>query len=460
MNEPPRLPFGTASPPRAPSRKVVTVSALTTQIRTVLESTYDEVWVEGELSNTRLWKTGHLYFSLRDDQAQLKAVMFRSAVRYLRFKPEDGLKVIARGRVTVYEPKGEYQIVCEHLQPHGQGALQVAFDQLKRQLESDGLFAADRKRPLPLLPRQIGVVTSLDGAAIRDILTVLTRRHPTAHVLIHPVRVQGEGAAAQVARGISLLSRTPGVDVIIAGRGGGSLEDLWAFNEESVARAIADATVPVISAVGHETDVTLSDMVADVRAPTPSAAAEIVVAGREELVNRIDQLSRAMRGSVIDRLGRRRTRLLELTRRPGMAAWPARLAGRGRHTAELTHALTNAGRAIPSSLERRLHAVRSRLDACEPGRRLEASRTRVVTAHERLRAATAQRRQALASRVGDVAGRLDALSPLGVLSRGYSLCWNDDRTAILRDADQVSLGDGVAVKLRRGELTCRVIGKK
>ena len=244
MNEPPRLPFGAASPPRAPSRQVVTVSALTTQIRTVLESTYDEVWVEGELSNTRLWKTGHLYFSLRDDKAQLKAVMFRSTVRYLRFKPEDGLKVIARGRVTVYEPKGEYQIVCEHLQPHGQGALQVAFDQLKRQLESDGLFAADRKRPLPLLPRQIGVVTSLDGAAIRDILTVLSRRHPTAHILIHPVRVQGEGAAAQVARGISLMSRTPGVDVIIAGRGGGSLEDLWAFNEESVARAIADTTVP------------------------------------------------------------------------------------------------------------------------------------------------------------------------------------------------------------------------
>ena len=460
MSAPPRLPFGVVSPPRALSRDVVTVSALTTQIRTVLESNYDEVWVEGELSNTRLWKTGHLYFTLRDDQAQLKAVMFRSAVRYLRFKPEDGLKVIARGRVTVYEPKGEYQIVCEHLQPHGQGALQIAFDQLKRQLEADGLFAADRKRPLPLLPRQIGVVTSLDGAALRDVLTVLSRRHPTAHILIHPVRVQGEGAATQVARGIALLSRMSGVDVIIVGRGGGSLEDLWAFNEALVARAIADATVPVISAVGHETDVTLSDLVADVRAPTPSAAAEIVVAGREELRNRIDQFGRAMRGAVIDRLGRRRTRLLELTRRPGIAGWPARLAGQGRHTADLTHALTSAGRAIPNSRARRLLAARSRLDACEPGRRLASSRTRLATAHERLRAAAARRRHELESRVGDFTGRLDALSPLGVLSRGYSLCWNDDRTKILRDAAKVSIGDDVAVKLGHGELTCTVIGKK
>jgi exodeoxyribonuclease VII large subunit len=460
MNGPPRLPFGTPPPPQGSARNIVTVTALTTQIRTVLESTYAEVWVEGELTNSRLWKTGHLYFTLRDERAQLKAVMFRSAVRYLRFKPEDGLKVIARGRVTVYEPKGEYQIVCEHLQPQGVGALQVAFDQLKRSLEADGLFAPDRKRPLPLLPRQIGVVTSLDGAALRDILHVLARRHPTAHILIYGARVQGDGAAAQIARGISLLSRTPEVDVIIAGRGGGSLEDLWAFNEESVTRAIADATVPVISAVGHETDVTLSDMVADVRAPTPSAAAEIVVSGREELLNRIEQLTRALRRSVIDRLGRQRTQLLEMNRRPGLAAWPARLAGRGRHTAELTHALNSVGRAIPITRQRRLRAARSRLDAHEPGRRLESTRTRVVTAQERLRAAMAHRRQGLTGRLGDVTGRLDALSPLGVLSRGYALCWNENRTAILRDADQVSIGDDVAVTLRHGELTCTVISKE
>lgn len=459
MNSPPRLPFGAPSRRSAPTRNVLTVTALTTQIRSVLESTYAEVWVEGEVTNSRLWKTGHLYFTLRDDQAQLKAVMFRSAVRYLRFKPEDGLKVIARGRVTVYEAKGEYQIVCEHLQPQGVGALQVAFDQLKRTLDADGLFAPERKRPLPLLPRQIGVVTSLDGAALHDILNVLIRRHPTVHVLIRAARVQGDGAAAQVAHGIALLSRTPGVDVIIVGRGGGSLEDLWAFNEEPVARAIADATVPVISAVGHETDVTLSDLVADVRAPTPSAAAEIVVAGRDELQNRVAQLTRALGVCAADGIGRRRTRLLELDRRPGLAAWPARLAGRGRHTAELTHALASTGRTLLASRLRRLHSARARLDAHEPGRRLESTRTRLATARERLRAAMAQRRQHLASRVGDVAGRLDALSPLGVLSRGYALCWNEERTAILRDASRVSIGDGVAIKLRRGELTCTVTAK-
>lgn len=460
MSSPPRLPFGVPSRPQGSARNIVTVTALTSQIRTALESTYAEVWVEGELTNSRLWKTGHLYFTLRDEHAQLKAVMFRTAVRYLRFKPEDGLKVIARGRLTVYEPKGEYQLVCEHLQPQGVGALQVAFDQLKRSLEADGLFAAGRKRPLPLLPRQIGVVTSLDGAALRDILQVLARRHPTAHILIYATRVQGDGAAAQVAHGIRLLSETPGVDVIIAGRGGGSLEDLWAFNEESVTRAIAQATVPVISAVGHETDVTLSDMVADVRAPTPSAAAEIVVSGRDELLNRITQLTRALRGSVIDRIGRQRTQLLEMNRRPGLAAWPARLAGHGRHAAELTHALTSAGRAIPTARQRRLRATVSRLDAYEPGRRLESTRTRVVSSQERLRAAMAHRRQGLTGRLGDVTGRLDALSPLGVLSRGYALCWNENRTAILRDADHVSVGDDVAVTLRHGELTCTVIGKE
>ncbi|HIE92531.1 MAG TPA: exodeoxyribonuclease VII large subunit [Acidobacteria bacterium] len=459
MNTPPQLPFGAPSRRSTPTRDVLTVTALTTQIRSVLESTYAEVWVEGELANSRLWKTGHLYFTLRDDQAQLKAVMFRSAVRYLRFKPEDGLRVIARGRVTVYEPKGEYQIVCEHLQPQGVGALQVAFDQLKRTLEADGLFAPDRKRPLPLLPRQIGVVTSLDGAALRDILNVLIRRHPTAHVLIRAARVQGDGAAAQVARGITLLSRTPGVDVIIVGRGGGSLEDLWAFNEEPVARAIADATVPIISAVGHETDVTLSDLVADVRAPTPSAAAEIVVAGRDELQNRVAQFTRALGVCAADGIGRRRTRLLQLDRRPGLAAWPARLAGRGRHAAEVTHALVGTGQALLTSRLRRLHAARARLDAHEPGRRLESTRTRLATARERLRAAMAQRRQHLASRVGDVTGRLDALSPLGVLSRGYALCWNEERTAILRNANRVSIGDGVAIRLRRGELTCTVTAK-
>ena len=232
MTATPSLPFADPQGPQTSAHGVITVTELTSQIGTVLESNFTEVWVEGEIANSRLWKTGHLYFTLRDEHAQLKAVMFRSAVRYLRFTPEDGLRVIARGRVSVYEPKGEYQIVCEHLQPQGIGALQIAFEQVKRKLKDDGLFDPERKRPLPLLPRQIGVVTSLDGAALRDILQVLMRRHRTAHVVIYPTRVQGEGAATQIAEGIARLSQAEGIDVIIVGRGGGSLEDLWAFNDE------------------------------------------------------------------------------------------------------------------------------------------------------------------------------------------------------------------------------------
>ena len=459
MSGPPSLPFGTPAG-HAPTGEIVTVSELTNRIRGVLEATQGEVLVEGEIANSRLWKTGHLYFTLRDEHAQLKAVMFRSAVRYLRFTPEDGLRVVARGRVTVYEPKGEYQIVCEHLRPQGIGALQVALDQLKRTLEADGLFEATRKRPLPMLPRQIGVVTSLNSAALQDILKVLARRHPTAHVVICPVRVQGDGAAGQIARGIDQLSRQEGVDVIIVGRGGGSLEDLWAFNEEPVARAIATAAVPVISAVGHEIDVTISDLVADIRAATPSAAAEIVVAGRDELLGRVDQLGDRLRATLRDTIHRLLTSVLELDRRPGVAGWPARLAIRGRHAAELTYALTRATRSALVTRERRLRNAQLRLEAHEPGRRLEASRTRLVVASERLGAAIVHRRQRLAGRLGDLTGRLEALSPLGVLARGYAVCWNANRTAIVRDASAVSVGDDVSITLRQGQLTCSVTGKE
>ena len=459
MSPIPSLPFGEPARSPVPAREVVTVSELTNRIRAVLESTHAEVWVEGEIANSRLWKTGHLYFTLRDEHAQLKGVMFRSAVRALRFTPEDGLRVVARGRMTVYEPKGEYQIVCEHLQPQGVGALQVAFDQLKRTLEADGLFEASRKRPLPMLPRQIGVVTSLNGAALRDILKVLARRHPTAHVLICPVRVQGDGAANQIARGIDQLSRQEAVDVIIVGRGGGSLEDLWAFNEEPVARAIAAAAVPVISAVGHEIDVTISDMVADIRAPTPSAAAEIVVAGRDELVGRLDGLGDRLRATVRDTIQGLLTRVLELDRSPGLAGWPAQVAVRGRHTAELTHTLTRATRSMLAARERRLRAAQLGLEAREPGRQLEVRRTRLVTAGQRLGAAIVHRRQRLEGRLGDLTGRLEALSPLGVLARGYAVCWNPDGTTIIRDASRVLVGDDVAVTLHQGRLHCTVTDK-
>src|SRR6476646_6027421 len=268
--------------PAARERRIFSVSELTAAIRGVLETGFGEIWVEGELSNCRTWNTGHMYFTLKDGDAQIKAVMCRSAVRYLKFKPEDGMHVIVRGQLSVYEPKGEYQIVCEHLEPRGLGALQMAVEQLKKKLQAEGLFDASRKRPLPALPRKIGIVTSLDGAALRDIIKVLRRRHPNAHLVIRPARVQGETAATEIARGLKAIARVAGVDVVILTRGGGSTEDLWAFNEEVVARAIAASPVPVIAAVGHEVDVTIADFVADLRAPTPSAAAELVVTAKEE----------------------------------------------------------------------------------------------------------------------------------------------------------------------------------
>src|SRR5512142_1340821 len=286
-----------AAEPQPPVRRVFSVSELTAAVRSLLESEFPEIWVEGEISNGRVWNTGHYYFTLKDAGAQIKAVMFRSAMRTVRFKPEDGLHVVARGRVSVYDPKGEYQLVCEHLEPHGLGALQLAFDQLKKRLEAEGLFDSARKRPLPALPAKIGIVTSLDGAAVRDIIKVLRRRYPNAHLVIRPTRVQGEGAAQEIARALAAIAKVKGVDVIIVGRGGGSIEDLWAFNEEVVARAIAKAPVPVVSAVGHESDVTIADFVADVRAPTPSAAAEMVVRAKDDFCGRIERLHDRMRAA-------------------------------------------------------------------------------------------------------------------------------------------------------------------
>src|SRR3954462_8125521 len=324
-------------------RRIFSVSELTAAIRGVLETGFGDVWVEGELSNCRTWNTGHVYFTLKDGDAQIKAVMFRSAVRYLKFKPEDGMHVIVRGQLSVYQPKGEYQIVCEYLEPRGLGALQMAVEQLKKKLHAEGLFDAARKRPLPSLPRRIGIVTSLDGAAIRDIIKVLRRRHPNAHLLIRPTRVQGEGAGADVAAANRAIVKVSRVDVVIVGRGGGSIEDLQAFNHEGVARAIAASPVPIVSAVGHESDVTIADFVADLRAPTPSAAAEMVVSAKDDFCSRIDRLTHRLHATASASLQRRRAAVHTLTSRRGLAGWQTRLAMRGRHAAELTHQLRRAG---------------------------------------------------------------------------------------------------------------------
>ena len=437
-------------------RRVFTVSELTGRIRLMLEGAFVEVWVEGELSNCRIWNTGHLYFTLKDAGAQVKGVMFKSAYRNLRFKPQDGLRVVARGKISVYDPKGEYQIVCEHLEPEGLGALQLAFDQLKQRLAAEGLFDPRRKRPLPALPRKIGVVTSLAGAALRDIIKVLRRRYPNAHIVIGPTRVQGDGAALEIARALGAIGKVPGVDVIIVGRGGGSIEDLWAFNEEVVARAIAGCAVPTISAVGHETDVTIADFVADLRAPTPSAAAEMVVARKDEFWSRIDRLSQRLTSGMTDRVRRLESRLHSLEARPGYAAFRHRIAMRGRHAAELSHELRRAGRTAVASRERLLQRVRLQLETFDLRRRMGSVRTRLVTVDGRLAAAAAKRRYAASTRFGNTVARLESLNPLAVLARGYAVCWNADRTAVIRDASAVKAGEDVRVTLQRGELRCEV----
>lgn len=449
-------PAGRRESPARPARRVITVSQLNASIRGLLEGNLADIWVEGEISNCRVWNTGHMYFTLKDGSSQVRGVMFRMALRYLRFKPADGLRVVARGQISCYEPKGEYQIVCEHMEPHGLGALQLAFDQLKKRLQAEGLFDQARKRPLPALPRKIGIVTSLDGAAIRDIIKVLRRRHPNAHLVIRPTRVQGEGAATDIARALRAIGRVPGVEVVIAGRGGGSAEDLWAFNEEVVARAIADSRVPVISAVGHESDVTIADFVADLRAPTPSAAAELVVAAKEDFCGRIDRLHQRLQAAARHGIEQRRAAVQTLAGRRALAGWHAQLALRGRHAAELTHQLRGAVLARLGRHGRVYRALRQRLEAQDLRRRFAASRGRLTTADERLRAAAIRSRDRADTRFRVLVGRLETLSPLAVLARGYAVCWNGDRSSIVRSASAVAAGDRVRVTLQEGELDCEV----
>jgi exodeoxyribonuclease VII large subunit len=452
-------PKAAPAPPPAPvaaRREVLSVTELTTAIRDHLEAAFFSVWVEGELSNCKVWNNGHLYFTLKDDRSQLKGFMFRTQLRYLKFKPVDGLHVIARGRLSVYEPRGEYQLTCEHLEPRGVGALQLAYEQLKTRLQAEGLFDEARKRPLPALPRKIGIVTSLDGAAIRDMLKVLGRRYRNAHIVIRSTRVQGEDAALDIAQAIRAISRVPGVDVIILGRGGGSIEDLWAFNEEPVARAIAACTLPVISAVGHESDVTIADFVADPRAPTPSAAAEIVVSAKDEFCHRIDRLRGRLDAAARARVQALSRRVHIVSGRAAFAGFPTRLAMRGRDVAELTHRLKQHVRARLSNRERALTALRRRLDAFDLGRRLAGIRTRLSTSDARLHTAIARRQDRAQARLRERAGRLEMLSPLAVLGRGYAVAWNADRTRALRAAHEVKEGDRIVVTLAAGEIDCAV----
>jgi exodeoxyribonuclease VII large subunit len=403
-------------------RKPLSVSELTNSIRIALESRFAAVWVEGEISNFKAHSSGHWYFTLKDQNAQLRAKCFRSTNTRIRFRPTDGLHVRARGKLSLYAPRGEYELVVEALDPVGAGALRIAFEQLRDRLNAEGLFAKELKRPLPVFPRRVGIVTSPTGAAIRDILNVISRRTRTVHVLFSPAKVQGDLAGPDIARAIRFINlyheralregRTDDlVDVLIVGRGGGSTEDLWAFNQEEVARAIRKSTIPVISAVGHETDFTIADFVADFRAPTPSAAAEIVAAREDQICSSLDNLGR---------------QLVRLTR--------FQIVNLRAHVQK--QALSHAFDEVQSRLVRARRRYENASSACGAAIDLQLQQGR--------------------ERLGLAAASLDALSPLGVLQRGYAIA-QDASGKLVRDAASVNIGDEVSVRLARGRLNTRVV---
>ena len=414
------------------ARAVLSVSELTRRLQEVLEDRFPAVWVEGEISNFRLYGSGHAYFTLKDADAQVRAVLFRNRGRRIKFEPADGLHVMAFGSIEVYPQRGEYQLVVELLEPKGLGALQLAFEQLKARLQAEGLFDQARKRELPRFPRKIGIVTSTSGAAIRDILRVIGRRFGELHIVIAPCRVQGEGAAEEIAQGLRDLNALGDVDVIIVGRGGGSLEDLWAFNEEIVARAVAASKVPVVSAVGHEVDFTIADFVADLRAPTPSAAAELVVREKQ---------------AVVDSLGQLRARLERLAARP--------LRDLERRVDELTTRLRREMRGELGRANHRLVLATRALRASDPVARVAGDRHRLENLQSRLITSLTRRCDRARYGLRTAVGRLDSLSPLAVLGRGYSLT-RTPTGEVVRSPAQVQVGDAIRVLLHRGSLDARV----
>ncbi|MGH7230849.1 MAG: exodeoxyribonuclease VII large subunit [Nitrospiraceae bacterium] len=436
------------------SRRILTVSQLTLQLRDQIEQGFSNIWVEGEVSNLRTPASGHLYFTLKDHTSQIRAVLFRSGAQRLRFSLREGLQVIVHGRLTVYEPRGEYQAVLDYLEPKGFGALQLALEQLKEKLSREGLFDQSRKRPLPFLPRRVGLVTSLSGAAIRDMLTVLRRRCPLLSIVIAPVPVQGEGAAPQIASAIRQLSSSGDVEVIIVGRGGGTLEDLWAFNEEVVVRAIAESVVPIVSAVGHEIDYTLADFAADHRAPTPSAAAEAVAPVLEDLV-------RLLRGLRVRQERGIRSRLAliqhELAHHCGtLPILTLQIQRRLQRLDEARDWLGVSMRECLGTLRQRARSGCHAIDLFSPLGRVKGQVILIPQLskriEQRIHAVLALRRQVIRS----VVGVLDNLSPLAILARGYGIVQTVPDGRVVRKAREVSAGDEIHVRLAEGRLHCGV----
>lgn len=441
-----------------PARDILTPSQLNTLARDLLEGAFPLIWVEGELGNVTRPASGHLYFTLKDARAQVRCAMFKPKSTWLKFAPREGLRVLARGRLTLYEARGDYQLVLDHMEEAGEGALRRAFEQLKARLAAEGLFDAERKRELPAHVRRLGVITSPSGAAVRDVLSVLGRRFPLLEVDILPTQVQGETAAAQIASLLRRAAASGRYDVLLVTRGGGSLEDLWAFNDETLARAIAASPVPVVSAVGHETDFTLADFAADLRAPTPSVAAELLVPNQADLATRLLGLKRRMAELQAQRLRQAMQRADRAVLRLNALRPQARLQMLQRRQQE-------ARRRLDAAMQRRLqtHGARLRhaaavLRATQPQRRLATLRERLLALAPRPQAALVRTLQRDALRLRGLARSLEAVSPLATVARGYALV-TDAEGRLVRSVQQVQPGDAVQARLADGSLQLRVEGK-
>jgi exodeoxyribonuclease VII large subunit len=434
---------------KPPERRVWTVRDLIAAVRTSLEREYGDSWVEGEISNFRAHDSGHLYFTLKDENAQIRIVMFRSQARLLRFRPADGMQVVVRGRVTIYEGRGELQISAEYLEPKGAGALQIAFEQLKAKLQAEGLFEAERKKAIPALPLRIGIVTSPQAAALRDILNILHRRHHTANVLIFAAQVQGDAAAIEVSAGVRYFNKAGSVDVIIVARGGGSAEDLAAFNHEGLARVIASSEIPVISAVGHESDFTIIDFVADLRAPTPSAAAELVIRSRQEIEEQAEKLHHRLEHAIRYRLLMGRHAWTELGQHGAFARMMDGINRRGQKVDEVKHRLERAERGILERHRRRWETAAAAVRHYDARRVLAGIRkeldSRVAAMSSAMRNAFSLRR----GRLDQLSGQIAALSPVAILERGYALVF-DKSGKLIKDASQVKVGEEISARLAKG----------
>lgn len=441
-------------PSERPERTVLSISALNREVRALLESGFPLVWVEGEISNLARPGSGHLYFSLKDETAQVRCAMFRNRNLHLGFRPENGSQVLARARVSLYEGRGEFQLIIEHMEEAGDGALRRAFEALKLSLSREGLFEAAHKRPLPTLARRVGVITSPTGAAIRDILSVLQRRFPGIEVILYPVAVQGEEAALAIARAIATANQRRECEVLIVGRGGGSLEDLWAFNEEAVARAIYASELPVISAVGHEIDVTIADFVADQRAPTPSAAAELISPDRSAWLARFERIEQRLQRAQATARQHRQLRLEGLAKR---------LKHPGRRLEEIAQRLDEHEQALQRALRRgqeqrkqNLTALRARLHRQSPLQRLQALHLRQAELGRRLQQALSHRLEQRQHRLQNCARALDAVSPLATLQRGYAIVSHYPQGPILRNSREAQPGERIEARLAQGRLRCRI----